>query len=231
MKYKAVIILPTRGRAHRIGPTIEALLALSTTSDIVVAVDSDEAGLYSRWSGVEYNVGAADGAAGMNPKLNAVAVSKMHEYDFILFMADDVVPVTLGWDELLIDAIADIPMGISYPDDGIQGKRLPSNGTCFDARLVRAMGYLSPPELPHLYCDNCWKNIGDGLGSLRYCGEVKVDHRHYSTGRSEWDTTYEITNTLDKCRKAKAVYRQWVIKSLPAILELLRGQKVAKMLP
>ena len=222
MKHKSVIVLPTRGRASRIADTMDALLSKSTTSNIVVAIDSDEDHLYSRYPGVEYDVGSADGLPGMNPKLNAVAVRKMMDYEFMIFMADDVVPVTHGWDELLIDAIAGVPMGISYPDDGIQGSKLPSNGTCFDARIVRALGFLSPPDLPHLYCDNCWKNIGSEMQSLRYCDHVKVDHRHHSTGKSEWDSTYAITNKQPTARAAMVAYRRWVRVSLPSTLNLLR---------
>lgn len=222
MKYRSVIILPTRGRALRIADTMDALLSKSTTSDIVVAIDSDEEHSYFRYPGVEYDVGSADGLAGMTPKLNAVAVRKMMDYNFIIFMADDVIPVTHGWDELLIDAIADVPMGISYPDDGIQGFRLPSNGTCFDAKIVRSLGFLSPPELPHLYCDNSWKSIGNGMQSLRYCGHVEVDHRHHSIGKSEWDSTYAITNKQSTARAAMVAYRRWVRVSLPSTLNLLR---------
>jgi len=41
MKYKSLVIVPARGWASRIADTITALLSQSTTSDIVVAVDSD----------------------------------------------------------------------------------------------------------------------------------------------------------------------------------------------
>ena len=222
MKHKSVIILPTRGRASRIADTMDALLSKSTTSNIVVAIDSDEDHLYSRYPGVEYDVGSADGLPGMNPKLNAVAVRKMMDYEFMIFMADDVVPITQGWDELLIEAIVGVPMGISYPDDGIQGGRLPSNGTCFDSRIVRSLGFISPPELPHLYCDNCWKAIGTGMRSLRYCDHVKVDHVHYTTGRTAWDPTYAITNSLLSFNEASYAYGQWARDSLPGVLRSLR---------
>ena len=222
MKYKSLIIVPTRGRASRIGDTMDALLSQSTTSDIVVAIDSDEADLYERYPGVEYDVGSADGAVGMNPKFNAVSVRKMMDYDYMIFIADDVVPVTHGWDELLVEAIVGVPMGISYPDDGIQGGRLPSNGTCFDARIVRTLGFLSPPELPHLFCDNCWRAIGHGMRSLRYCDHVKVDHRHHSTGKSIWDSTYAITNERSSIHVASAAYRKWANESLPGVLALLK---------
>lgn len=223
MKYRSLVIVPARGRASRIADTITALLSQSTTSDIVVAVDSDEAHLYFRHPGVEYNIGSADGMFGMNPKFNAVAVRKMMEYDFISFIADDVVPITQGWDELLIDAIADVPMGISYPDDGIQGSRLPSNGTCFDSRIVRALGFISPAELPHLYCDNCWRDMGNGMQSLRYCGNVKVNHKHYSIGKSEWDDTYALANQPSIIRESRAAYKRWVQYDLPNTLTVLNN--------
>jgi hypothetical protein len=77
----------------------------------------------------------------------------------------------------------------------LQGKNLPSNGTCFDSRIPRVLGYLAPPTLFHLYMDNFWKLLGTELGTLVYCEDVILEHNHYVNKKAPIDNTYKTINS------------------------------------
>ena len=192
---KSVILLPSRGRSHRIDECLESLLENTVASDIIVCLDEDDAASYSRVDGVEYHIGPKPTRIGLNEKLNRMLPLIVDKYDYIMWAADDTVAKTPGWDARLVAAIQNIPLGISYPNDLLQGKNLPSNGTCFDSRIPRALGYLAPPTLFHLYMDNFWRLLGTELGTLVYCEDVILEHNHYVNKKAPLDTTYKQINS------------------------------------
>ena len=191
---RSVVIVPSRGRKDRFDLCMDNLIAKTSVSDIIVAIDEDEHHGYKRYSEAEYIIGPKPIKLGVNEKLNRVANFVKDKYDYILWIADDTVVQTDKWDELLIYAIKDIRNGISYPNDLLRRDALPSNGTCFDSNIVRALGYLAPPTLLHLYIDNFWKKLGETLKTLRYCPNVIVDHQHYTNGKAEKDLIYQEVN-------------------------------------
>jgi hypothetical protein len=194
---KSVILLPSRGRSHRIDECLESLLENTVASDIIVCLDEDDAVSYSRVDGVEYHIGPKPTRIGLNEKLNRMLPLIVDKYDYIMWAADDTVAKTPGWDARLVAAIQNIPLGISYPNDLLQGKNLPSNGTCFDSRIPRALGYLAPPTLFHLYMDNFWRLLGTELGTLVYCEDVILEHNHYVNKKAPTDNTYKTINSQE----------------------------------
>jgi hypothetical protein len=194
---KSVILLPSRGRSHRIDECLESLLENTVASDIIVCLDEDDAASYSRVDGVEYHIGPKPTRIGLNEKLNRMLPLIVDKYDYIMWAADDTVAKTPGWDARLVAAIQNIPLGISYPNDLLQGKNLPSNGTCFDSRIPRALGYLAPPTLFHLYMDNFWRLLGTELGTLVYCEDVILEHNHYVNKKAPTDNTYKTINSQE----------------------------------
>jgi hypothetical protein len=194
---KSVILLPSRGRSHRIDECLESLLENTVASDIIICLDEDDAASYTRVDGVEYHIGPKPTRIGLNEKLNRMLPLIVDKYDYIMWAADDTVAKTPGWDARLVAAIQNIPLGISYPNDLLQGKNLPSNGTCFDSRIPRALGYLAPPTLFHLYMDNFWRLLGTELGTLVYCEDVILEHNHYVNKKAPTDNTYKTINSQE----------------------------------
>jgi len=207
---RSVILVPSRTRPQRFAKAIDSLRHHSTVSDIVACLDEDDNALYPRIQGIKYEIGPKPEQLGVNEKLNRMANKYMDEYDYILWAADDTTVMTPGWDENLINAIKDVPMGISYPDDLAQRENLPSNGTCFDSNIVRTLGYLAPPELLHLYIDNFWKLLGTIMGTLRYCPEVILEHHHYAVHKAPVDPLYSAINSpwmYEREKNAFIMYR------------------------
>ena len=210
---RSVIILPSRNRYKRIENTMQGLMENSTVSDLIIALDEDDHHKYEKYSGskrIMYDIGPAPKLIGVNEKLNRIANQVKNDYDYIIWAADDTVPMTYAWDEKLVNAIKDVPMGISYPNDTIQKERFPSNGTCFDSKIVRTLGYLAPPKLIHLYIDNFWRILGDELGTLRYCGDVVLEHFHYIVDQSLKDDLYSATNSPQRYNYERHTFLTYV---------------------
>jgi hypothetical protein len=164
-----------------------------------IALDEDDHHKYTKYSGkgIIYDIGPAPKLIGVNEKLNRIANQVKNDYDYIIWAADDTVPMTYAWDEKLVNAIKDVPMGISYPNDTIQKERFPSNGTCFDIRIPKVLGYIAPPTLFHLYMDNFWKLLGEELGTLRYREDVILEHNHFVNKKAPPDKTYMSINSKE----------------------------------
>ena len=219
---KSVILLPSRSRAHRIDECLDSLLEHSTVSDIIVCLDEDDHESYTKRDGIIYDIGPAPKRIGLNEKLNRMIPKIIDKYDYILWAADDTVAVTHGWDELLIAAIKDVPLGISYPNDLFQSKRLPSNGTCFDSNIIKVLGYFAPPTLFHLYMDNFWKLLGEELGTLRYCDDVILEHNHFVNKKAPLDKTYASINSQQMYSMDSQAYQIYANHHLAADVKKLR---------
>jgi len=222
---KSVVVLPSRSRPENLSRTLESVLEKTASSDILVAIDEDQQDLYtSRLEGVIYDIGPAPQHIGVNAKLNRLANQLKDEYDYLLWAADDTLIKTNKWDTLLIKAISDIRYGISHPEENTHDQRLlPSNGTCFDLRIVRTLGYLAPPTLKHLYIDNFWKRLGTDLGSIRFVPKVKIDHIHFTKDINLFDPLYAATNSRNRYEQDKQSFDIYLDHQLKHDLAKLRA--------
>jgi len=226
---KSVILVPSRGRAHRIDECLESLVEMTKVSDIIVCLDEDDEMNYKKDFPVEYHIGPAPTRIGLNEKINRMLPMVTSKYDYLLWAADDTVAKTPAWDELLIDTIRDIPLGISYPNDLFQQAKLPSNGTCFDIRIPKVLGYIAPPTLFHLYMDNFWKLLGEELGTLRYREDIILEHNHFVNKKAPPDKTYLSINSREMYAadsQSFAVYRNHVLqRDISNLIKSLEREK------
>lgn len=102
-------------------------------------------------------------------------------------LADDVVPETAQWDRMLTDA-AMACGGVSYADDGFQGRGLPTH-PFLNGDMVRKLGWIACPKLKHCCVDDCWLSQGHIFG-LSYLDHVKLTHFHPLVGKGVIDDTY-----------------------------------------
>jgi len=61
------------------------------------------------------------------------------------------------------------------------------------------------PGLARLHGDDVWHTIAEKRGVLRYMGNVKMLHYHFSNGLAERDETYRKPEALDDHR----LYQEW----------------------
>lgn len=122
--------------------------------------------------------------------------------DWYGFLADDVVPGTIEFDRLLIDAAG--KDGLAFGDDGINGER---HATHFvlGGDLVRSVGFLALPGLERLFIDTVWCDIARDRGVFCYLPNVQLTHVHFSNGLAPVDRTYRKARKNEDKRR----YEYW----------------------
>lgn len=196
-------ILPSRGRPKNLLRFFQHWeLTESTTPGVVVLDRNDpaldgyrEVVLPSAWSLIVIE------PIGLGATFNYVFNHWPHN-PWYGMLADDVIPRTQGWDKILVEAAGND--GISYADDGINADRQVTH-CVLGGDLVRSLGWICLPGLQRIYIDNVITEIGQDRGVLRYCGDVSLEHMHFSNNKAEMDKTYEKPEASSDL----AIYQKW----------------------
>jgi len=186
-----VVIVPSRGRPQNIARLRQAWLDTARAAALMVCVDDDDPTLPAYFELADasaYNIAPREGLAGT---LNRYARRQAERglFSHIGFMGDDHLPRTVGWDKLICEALDELGTGIVYGNDLFQGQNLPT-AVFLTADIVRALGYMCPPGLKHMYLDNAWLAWGRGIDRIRYLPQVVIEHIHPHAGKGEPDGTY-----------------------------------------
>lgn len=229
-----VMICPSRSRPGNVRRLMERWPQVTVAAALIVVTDGgdphlpayeqavDELGALGRMGMLT----APGGPHRLGPVLNmAASVVLTGDVDAVGFISDSHLPVTPGWDLLLMEAIAGRP-GVAYPDDLFQGEKLP---TCpvITASLIRHLGYLSPPGLTHLYIDDFWRELGLGAGNLTYRPDVIVEHLHPMAGKAVWDDQWAANNSAGQYTADHAAFQAFLEGQWPADLARLRTHLAA----
>jgi hypothetical protein len=205
-------IIPTRGRNDNSLRLFEAINATADFTEVVFAIDSDDVetykGLMDATAGLgNVKVVIAD-RMGMNGTLNHWALWFSPDYDYICFMGDDHLPRTGGWDTKLTEAIG-TNAGIAYGNDLLQGENLPT-AVVMSSKIIRATGFMSPPNLKHLFLDNYWLAMGQALENANYLPDVIIEHLHYTNGKAEHDERYAAVNNFEMHNGDQAIFAEYL---------------------
>jgi hypothetical protein len=132
---------------------------------------------------------------------NAILGRVLPPRDWYGFIADDLVPETIGWDRALIETARRDGMAVPGGSD--------TTGPCphfvLGGDLVREIGWLALPGLSRLYIDTVWRDIALARGVYRERRDVVLRHRHFSNGLALYDETYRKP---DKAHD-RAIYERW----------------------
>lgn len=210
-----IAIVPTRGRPESVGPLVEAFRATCTAdTELHLAVDDNDPRIdeYSdsirKWLGAPVSMCHVESPSNMVRALNGTAAANLRPsfapFAFA-FLGDDHMPRTHGWDAAYLAALREMGSGLVYGDDLLQGERLPTQ-IAITADIVRAWGWIAPPELAHLYVDNFWLDLGRAAGCIRYLPDVVVEHRHPVARKAAWDAGYDRVNHPDSYERDRLAY-------------------------
>ncbi|MDM4722761.1 hypothetical protein QTQ03_25345 [Micromonospora sp. WMMA1363] len=226
-----VVVVPSRGRPQAAEELARAF-AVTCIADtkLLFAVDESDStgGEYPGWkitSPTHTMVEALNAAADylLNRDLLGspppVAVG---------FQGDDHRPRTKGWDQAYLDALRELGTGIVYGDDRYQGERLPTQ-CAMTADIIRALGYMAPPSLTHMYVDNFWLGLGRAAGCIRYLPDVVVEHMHPYAGKADMDAGYERVNDRRMYAKDEAAYLNYCGTRMTADVAAVAGLRGARV--
>lgn len=198
------VIVPTRGRpgnAARLAAAFRDTHALDAVPVFVADAHDPQLPAYRRL--LEDRVisrlvvppasGQPSGPGGMQPPLNYAAMRYASLYEAVGFMGDDHLPRTANWDSRIMEELDSLEPRIVYGNDLFQGAALPT-AVFMQSRMVKALGFMAPRVLRHLYIDNFWKELGEQLGALRYLPDVVIEHLHPAAGKAAMDDRYRAVN-------------------------------------
>jgi hypothetical protein len=161
---------------------------------LVFVVPEEQRAMYSTVGGCEYLYHLASGVRGMTEPLNWAAMQLVDQADALMALGHDTIIRTQDWMFRVEEWVG--RKAVIYPDDGIQHERLPTSAW-LDARVVKALGYMAPPSIRHLYIDNFWHTLGCNLNSIKYLPDVLFEHIHPCVGKRAWDETTGALNTRE----------------------------------
>lgn len=226
-----VVIVPSRERpesARAVAAAFEATCTADTR--LVFAVDDNDPTrhLYPEWTGLyrtqvfpSRNMGEA-----LNRAAWAVAWTEPpfgQDSPFaVAFMGDDHLPRTVGWDQAYLDALRELGTGLVYGNDLLQGRGLPTQ-VALTSDIVRALGFMAPPALTHLFVDNFWLSLGNEAGCIRYLPDVIVEHRHPAAGKAALDAGYERVNSVAMQSRDEAAWLAYLESDFAADVEKVKA--------
>ena len=198
MAMKMCVVVPSRGRPENAERLAQAFKDTGAEADLYIVIDNDDPKWNEYAKSENYKKLPADNKTGGCAKsLNTGAVllldiTKYPLYDYFVFMGDDHIPRTPGWDKAFIQALGS-NTGIVYGDDLLQGANLPTAyGMTRD--LVNELRGMTFPGCVHLFFDNFVKQLGLDLEYLKYLPDVIIEHMHPVAGKAEMDEGYERVN-------------------------------------
>lgn len=159
----------------------------------------------------------------MNEAVSSVALwgpmSSAADFGAVMFVGDDHVFGTPGWDKLIVDALAERP-GVVWPD--VPGDRYCHPTVWAMSRsLINALGWFMLPTQRHYYVDDAIAQVGIRAGVATWLEDVKVPHLHYRLTGAPSDSVYErAQGWLDEDRDN---YWKWLREQSEADVERVRG--------
>ena len=196
---KMCVVVPSRGRPENAERLAQAFKDTGAEADLYIVIDNDDPKWNEYAKSENYKKLPADNKTGGCAKsLNTGAVllldiTKYPLYDYFVFMGDDHLPRTPGWDKAFIQALGH-NTGIVYGDDLLQGANLPTAyGMSRD--LVNELRGMTFPGCIHLFFDNFVKQLGLDLEYLKYLPDVIIEHMHPIAGKVAMDEGYERVNS------------------------------------
>jgi hypothetical protein len=209
------VVVPSRGRPDAVAELAVAFDDTCTAdTNIILALDKDDparAGYYrSMTDGGRVAAIIEQDSGTMVTALNLAAAYVVEQGTFAIgFMGDDHRPRTGGWDEIYLDELRELGVGIVYGDDGFQHQKLPTQ-VAMTTSIVRVLGYMSPPRLTHMYVDNFWHDLGDHAGCLSYLPDVVVEHMHPIAGKADWDDGHRRVNAPEMYDRDSRAYQSYL---------------------
>ena len=206
-----VWMLPLRGRPEGAVALRKALWLTEPDARVVCCVDDadpDAVALRMIACSAGWHVCSMPGSPTTVEKLNHM-VSEFPVEAFYGLLASDIIPQTIGWGTALAAAVP--AMGLSFCDDSIHGKRLPTHPVV-DGGLVRALGWWAYPEARHNGIDVYLRDLAYEFGGCVYLEEHLFLHNHPTAGRGAPDDVYARANSW-QADDAKAAQR-WALEGV-----------------
>lgn len=220
---KVTVVMPTRGRPKQAFAAWESFertkANYGTSVHWVLDTMDDSLPVYMALA-KEHSIPYVLTEGNMVERTNFAALALPG--DIIGWAADDQRARTQGWDDAVLDAVVADGHGFVQTNDLHYGKDKAAN-IFIRSDIVRALGYLAPPTLSHLYVDDAWKTLGELSGALVYLEDVQIEHMHPAYNKGTWDANYEKVNDPQQYVKDYDAYTEWLGDPIRQDVEKVRA--------
>ena len=196
------LICPTRGRPNRLKKFIDSALNTATYPErveISLYIDEDDQYINDYKNVINNLIRRFDESliiSTYGPSIgvpqSANLLFKQSSADTFMISNDDQIFVDQAWDTRLDDEIK------NYPDDIFCiwfNDRWESENLCtfpiISRKWVETLGYLQFPFFEHYFVDAWIWMLAKSIDRDHYIKDVIVEHRHWKTGKSQKDATYD----------------------------------------
>lgn len=210
-------IFATRNRLQNCERFIRAWNETQASSDVYVRIDQDDPSLDQLqrlpWpSTFQVQVGPR---VRMGQAMQEMFTRYPNE-PWYGILADDVVPKTLHWDQLLIEAAGTNKISCA---NEVHEKAIRICHPCVGGDLVRLVGCFAIPTVRHFGTDTLWESIHHCCDLNNKLVHVVLEHVHFNFGQSDFDQTYAESQAIR--REDKIAYKTWMNENFDQILEKL----------
>lgn len=214
---KLLVICPTRSRPSRAQNLLDSFdgNSLHETTGIIFLIDQDDDKKleYIKMCGENWAYVVCDIGMTMPQKLNTAIRELCPDYEYYMFAGDDHLIETFGYDLKMVKKIEDNGgWGMAFGDDTIQGDTIPTH-IVISGNIIRSLGWFYLPFVQHLYGDNAWKVIGEGLGRIWYMPEITIRHIHPQNGVTKTDAQYDRVNSQQMYQQDGDAFDRWFQQS------------------
>lgn len=213
-------LVPSRRRPQNLAKQFDALRSSETTTPGLVLVDQND----YRDLKAEYDALACPEGWQIIPTEGESMGDKVREMwpryanlDWVGLMGDDNLPETKGWDQMLIKALTG--WNIVSSNDGWQAPHRMAGATLWSGDLFRAVGYIYPTELQHLFIDDIWETLGRRTDCWHVRMDVMVRHAHVFISGIQ-DETHK--KAYSNWPNDEARYLKWKSREMFGVLAAIR---------
>ena len=207
---KILLKCPTRSRPERVKNTIKKYIELCNRPHLLgvcISADVDDTTMRSEsiqdnlrqitcdlaWFNIFYSENKSKIEA-----VNADMEKIDWEWDIVVLVSDDMVPVHKGYDDVLRShMMARFPDtdGILWCNDGFQGKEL-NTLTIMGRTMYNSFGYLYEPSYKSLFCDTEFTDLCKTTLAAKclYIPYLLIRHEHPGTGYADRNDSLYVRN-------------------------------------
>jgi len=221
-EYELTMYVPTKGRPENALRLQDAFDKTTTAISRIVFINSDNDQELDRYHGLENTVLVSPAVPGfVNPLNLGFKQDSNNVYSYAVgFMGDDHLPRTRGWDERFLEALK-IP-GFVYGNDKFQESKIPTQ-VAMTSDIPRTLGFMTLPQLSHLYADNWWLAVGEALGRITYLDDVVIEHMHPAAGKASNDKGYEFSSSFSLDLQDRSIYYSYLNSGLDTDVKKIKS--------
>lgn len=224
-KSKGMWLLPSRRRIGNLNRFFEGCRTAGIVTKGMILVLQDELDeLKDEYASIPLPEGwTIRGTPGdkQGDKIRAVW-DDVKDLDWVGLLGDDNVPQSPHWDEHMLNAVQG--WNIVSCNDGWQAPKRVANCWIMSGDLIRAVGYIFPPGLNHLYIDDIWETIGRATQSWNCRMDILVKHAHATVLKTE-DDTHRQAYSDESWAHDGMVYQDWCDNEREAVIQRVEDLK------